>query len=171
MDKKYKALGITIWLILPIVLAYVMPSPEWKQDDDEYIYNLDKVVENGNIEEIKDIWQQAEEKYNVEWELLKAIWKHETGNGTSKAWNELNNPGGLMYWNKSQGKMTLYKFDTKDDGIMFMAKILRKYYLDKGLTTIEEIGAKYCPVATNDNGYNKYWIPKVTQYYNEYKEE
>ena len=49
-------------------------------------------------------------------------------------------------------------------------RILKTYYFEKGLNTIEEIGAKYCPVgAANDpNGLNKYWVGGVTNVYNYY---
>lgn len=169
IPKNYRLPLIIGWTSMLVGFTIKTPSNEWKEECNEYYQENYKVVQIENNQETKDIWQQAEEKYNIEWELLKAIWKHETGNGTSKAWLQYNNPGGLMYWNKSKGKMDFYKFKTQNDGIMKMAEILRKYYLDQGLTTIEQIGAKYCPVGTNDNGYNKYWIPKVTQYYEEYK--
>lgn len=98
--------------------------------------------------------------------LLVAISKHETGNWTSYNFKNKNNLGGL--WNGA--KETFYSYESLESGIEAFVNLLKNNYFGKGLNTIEEIGNKYCPVgASNDpNGLNKHWIPKVTQYYNNY---
>ena len=74
-----------------------------------------------------------------------------------------NHVGGM--WNGARGEF--YSYDTLEDGIDAYISNLKYNYIDVGLTTIEEIGNIYCPVGINDNGDNKYWIPKVTKYYKE----
>ena len=98
--------------------------------------------------------------------LLIAISKHETGNWTSKLFKENNNFGGL--YNSKEEKF--YSYKSKEEGLQAFVNLLKNNYFGKGLNTIEEIGNKYCPVgASNDpKGVNQHWIPKVTQYYNNY---
>lgn len=98
--------------------------------------------------------------------LLVAISKHETGNWTSYNFKNKNNLGGL--YNGSKG--TFYSYESLEKGIEAFVNLLKNRYFGKGLNTIEEIGNVYCPVgASNDpNGLNKHWIPKVSQYYNQY---
>lgn len=99
--------------------------------------------------------------------LLIAISKHETGNWTSRAFNKLNNFGGIM------GKNGLRSYQTKEIGLISFINLLKNRYFAKGLNTIDEIGNVYCPVgATNDpNNKNQYWKPYITKYYNEYVEK
>lgn len=98
--------------------------------------------------------------------LLVAISKHETGNWTSYNFKNKNNLGGL--YNGSKG--TFYSYESLESGIEAFVNLLKNRYFGRGLNTIEEIGNVYCPVgASNDpNGLNKHWIPKVSQFYNEY---
>ncbi len=98
--------------------------------------------------------------------LLVAISKHETGNWTSYNFKTKNNLGGL--WNGKQG--TFYSYESLESGIEAFVNLLKNRYFGKGLNTIEEIGSVYCPVgAANDpNGLNKNWVPRVTEYYNNY---
>lgn len=101
--------------------------------------------------------------------LLVAISKHETGNWTSYNFKNKNNLGGL--YNGSKG--TFYSYESLESGIEAFVNLLKNRYFGRGLNTIEEIGNVYCPVgASNDpNGLNKHWIPKVSQFYNEYLEK
>ncbi len=118
---------------------------------------------------LRKIYMVASQTYNIEYELLMAISIHETANFKSKAYLNLNNVGGNMEW--STGKSKLMVFDNVYDGVMYYARNLRKNYFDKGLTTIEQIQKRYCPVgAKNDpNGLNINWTRKVNQFYNELK--
>lgn len=96
--------------------------------------------------------------------LVIAISKHETGRWTSKAFKNMNNFGGIMC---STG---LKSYNSYNEGLDAFVKLLKNYYFNKGLNTIEKIGAIYCPIgASNDPaGVNKHWIPNVTKYYNNY---
>jgi hypothetical protein len=106
--------------------------------------------------------------YEVNPMLLAAIIKQETGNGTSQAVRNLNNPGGIML----QGSK-LKKFATLENGIEAMARLLKDFYIDEGRCDIVSIGAKYCPVgAKNDpKGLNRHWVPNVTTNYNKILKE
>ncbi len=99
--------------------------------------------------------------------IVISISRHETGNWTSKAFKNNNNFGGIM---TSKG---LKNYDSYEEGLHDFVRILKQYYFDLGLDTIEKIGAKYCPVgAKNDpNGLNQYWVGGVSQFYNNYLEE
>lgn len=104
----------------------------------------------------------AGKKYNIDPNLLTAIAKHETGNGTSRAANEKNNIAGMM------GKNGLRSYGSVEESIFDMARNLRQNYLDQGKDTIAKIGAKYAPVgAANDpTGLNNHWTKGVTHNFN-----
>jgi len=106
-------------------------------------------------------------KHNVNPMLVTAIARHETGNGSSYAVVNLNNPGGLM------GSRGLLRYDSLEYGIEAMIKNLKSLYIDMGLVTIEQIQKKYCPVgAKNDpTGINVHWLPMVTRSYIKILEE
>ena len=117
--------------------------------------------------EVKNDVEMISKQYEVEYELVEAIIRHETGNRTSKAFKELNNPCGNM--SRTTGKLIHYK--TINDGYRSCANNLKNNYINQGLVTISEIGHKYAPVnAKNDpNGLNNYWISGVTRIYNQLK--
>lgn len=108
-----------------------------------------------------DLVKEISARYEVDWKLIEAIVIHETGNRTSLAYKNLNNVGGLM------GSNGLMKFDTVEESYEFMIRVIKNYYIDMGLTTIEQIGSKYCPVgAKNDPaGINQYWVGGVKSIY------
>lgn len=93
---------------------------------------------------------------------MAAIAIHETGNGTSNAAKKKNNVGGMM------GKNGLMTFNSLEEGIDKMASNLKRNYIDKGLTSIEQIQKKYAPIgASNDpTGLNNHWVKGVSKYYN-----
>ena len=115
------------------------------------------------LDEVSCKIKKVAQDYGVDWRLAIAISTHETGNYTSYIFKYQNNVGGM--WNGAKGEF--YSYDTLEDGIDAYISNLKYNYIDVGITTIEEIGNIYCPVGINDNGDNKYWIPKVTKYYKE----
>lgn len=108
-----------------------------------------------------DLVKEISARYEVDWKLIEAIVRHETGNRTSLAYRNLNNVGGLM------GSDGLMRFETVADSYEFMIKAIKTYYIEQGLTTIEEIGSKYCPIgAKNDEkGINQFWVSGVKAIY------
>lgn len=83
-----------------------------------------------------------------------SISKWETGNYTSVAFKEKNNIGGMMC------QSGLIKYSTLEEGIEKFLINLKNNYFDIGLTTLEKIQPKYCPIgAKNDpTGLNKHWL-------------
>jgi hypothetical protein len=104
---------------------------------------------------------------NLDALMVAAIIKHESANGTSVAIRRQNNIAGFM---GSRGLMT---FDSIRDSIDFMVILLRTAYIEQGLTTLEKIQPKYCPIgAKNDpTGLNKHWLPTVRSFYRTMVEE
>lgn len=104
----------------------------------------------------------AGKKYDLDPNFLSAIAIHETGNGSSRAVNEKNNVAGMM------GRNGLRSYDSLEESIYDMARNLRQNYLDKGITTIAAVGAKYAPVgAGNDpTGLNNHWVTGVNRQLN-----
>ncbi|MGN4128083.1 NlpC/P60 family protein [Lysinibacillus sphaericus] len=111
----------------------------------------------GHIQTFLDTAQ----KYNIDPVLMIAIALHETGNGTSNAVVNKNNPGGLM--DPSTGSKQLYVFSTLDEGIEAMGRTLSNRINKDGLTTIDSLGAVYAPVgAANDpNNLNQHWVGNI----------
>lgn len=134
---------------------------------------VEKKVENTTCkfdnENACKIYDKAIEKGLTEKQslLVVAISTHETGYWTSKAFTKNHNFGGIM---TSKG---LKSYSTYEEGLDHFVSVLKNYYFDKGLTTIEQIGAKYCPVgAENDpKGLNVNWVPSVTSIYNSYTQK
>lgn len=98
--------------------------------------------------------------------LVISISRHETGNWKSNAFVNKHNFGGIMTNKATQIK----SYSSYQEGLNDFIRILKNYYFDLGLTTVEEIGAKYCPVgASNDpSGKNKYWVGSVSSFYQNY---
>ncbi|MBM4764126.1 glucosaminidase domain-containing protein [Bacillus sp. B15-48] len=111
----------------------------------------------GVLQNKGDLFVEAGKKYNLSPALLAAISIHETGNGSSNAARFKFNVAGMM------GKNGLKTYDSVADSIFDMARNLRQNYLDKGLTTLSQIGAKYAPVgAANDpTNLNNHWVTGV----------
>ena len=137
------------------------------QNTDIEVQETSSTTQNSNLSIIeRQIYEKALEVGLNEQQayIVVSISKHETGNWTSSAFRNKNNLGGVMC---NSGLKTYSSFE---DGLNGFVNLLKKHYFDKGLNTIEQIGAKYCPVgASNDpTGVNKYWVPNVTKYYNDY---
>lgn len=168
--------GIIYTMVITTALTFknnataevVVPVEEPKEEVIQIVM-VDKEVKRCNFNEIEcEIYHKAIEEGLTHNQALIviAISKHETGNWTSKLYKNSNNWGG----NYNGSIEDFYRFDTKEEGLEYFIRNLKKGYFDKGRNTIEQIGAKYCPVgAKNDpNNINQYWIPKVTEYYNDY---
>ena len=136
-----------------------------KQKDNE-IEKLKVIAKLNDIE--KKIYNKSikSELTHEQAILVVAISKHETGNWTSELYKKNNNFGGI--YNSREGKF--YSYESNEKGLQAFVNLLKNNYFGQGLDTIEKIGAKYCPVgASNDpTGVNQYWVPRVTQYYNNY---
>lgn len=112
---------------------------------DEKITSLESELhkyKNSFLEfDIEQKFKIAAEIYQIDFDILYAISRLETGNFTSELFMTKNNPGGI----KTLDGTDYQSFDSDFEGIVEMARLLKRYYFDEGLTTIEAIGAKYCP--------------------------
>ena len=134
-------------------------SQDWKQDAGESRVPAAKL---GGLGQYSQAFYDAGRKYGVDPKLLMAIAMHETGKGTSAAFLRKNNAMGISP--NGGGPRT---FSSVEESINYAARLLRKHYLDQGLTTIAAIGGKYAPAgAGNDpRGLNTHWVNGVSKYY------
>ena len=134
-------------------------SQDWKQDAGESRVPAAKL---GGLGQYSQAFYDAGRKYGVDPKLLMAIAMHETGKGTSAAFLRKNNAMGI-----SPNGGGPRAFSSVEESINYAARLLRKNYLDQGLTTIAAIGGKYAPAgAGNDpRGLNKHWVNGVSKYY------
>ena len=86
---------------------------------------------------------------------------------SSDAYNEFNNPAGLI----DPSTQKLWVFQSPDEGIIEHIYQLKKYYIDKGLTTPEAIKTTYAPDgAKNDpTNLNHNWLYGVKYFMDEIK--
>lgn len=118
----------------------------------------------GGLGQYAETIEQAARTANINPNLLAAIMAVETGWGSSMAFKVHNNPGGMM---TGANASELKHFENIEAGIQQMALHLKAEYIDKGLTTIEDIGAKYAPpgAANDPRGTNKSWVKNVKKIY------
>jgi len=93
-----------------------------------------------------DVFVKAADKYGLDWRLLPAISMKESGGGRA---------------------IPVLRFDSWEDGIYGVAAGLKKSYLDQGLTTPEQIMAKYTPPSLEIGGP---WAQGVQRYFAELSE-
>lgn len=117
--------------------------------------------EEDNFDEITLKIKKTAEKYEVDWKLVVAIARLETGNYTSYLFINKNNVGG----NYVDGEFL--SFATLEAGIDYFVSNLKRVYIDEGKVTLEEMQPKYAPIgAENDpNGSNKNWLPSTIKIY------
>lgn len=135
------------------------------------IINTINKYTKGNLTNKGEIFYLAGNKEKVDSILLVSIAILESANGTSMLAQELNNIGGIVWLGDDNVKhQGIWRdFDSVDECIYHLAYIIRRYYLDCGKVTIEQIGSKFCPVSENEG--NSEWVPGVTDIYNEIKKD
>ena len=106
--------------------------------------------------DIRQMFEIAAKAYDMDFKMVYAIARLETGNFTSSLFIENNNPGGI----KNKDLNGWAYFDTQFEGILEMTRLLRYGYIDKGLTTLEAIGSVYCPGSDS-------WVIQVREIINE----
>ena len=84
-----------------------------------------------------------EQEYGINAYFTIAVMKLESGHGKSKIAKDKNNLFGLNAidgdaYNKA------YSFKTKGDSVRKFGQIISENYVDKGYTSIKEVGGKYC---------------------------
>ena len=128
---------------------------------------VEPVEEVCAFDEVSCKIKEVANNYGIDYKMAIAIAKWETGYYTSHAFKNLNNVGGMMFWNGKGSQ--LQTFESLDKGIEAYISNLKYNYYDLGLNTIESIQKKYAPVgAANDpNNLNSNWVRGVSKIYNE----
>ena len=118
----------------------------------------------GGLAPYKQAFIDSGRKYGMTPDQVKigmAIAMLETGKGTSSAFRNKNNSMGI-----SPNGGGPRSFGSVEEGIDYGMRNLKRNYFDKGLTTIEQIGAVYAPIgADNDpRNLNQHWVKGVRKY-------
>lgn len=79
------------------------------------------------------------DKYGLDWRLVAAIAGNESGFGHAIPSNSYNAWG----WGIFTGKRDGIHFSTWNDGIATVSEGLKQHYVDRGLTTVDQIGRVY----------------------------
>jgi hypothetical protein len=153
---------------LPTVLPTVTPTPTKlisRGSIQRPVENRINAILSGRLKGKGEVFVKFGKQYNVNSILAAAICIHETGNGTSLAIRQRNNVAGMM------GKRGLMYFQSIDESIQYLCRLLKREYIDKGYTSIDLIQGKYCPLddPRDIDGINKYWLPCVTELYQKIK--
>lgn len=109
---------------------------------------------NSPLSEYASSYVQTADVYGIDWKLLPAIAGLESGFGRAMIHGSHNAYG----W----GSGRIY-FDSWEDGIDTILASLRTRYVDRGATTVSEIGSIYAESPT--------WAVRVERFMNEIAEE
>ncbi len=104
-----------------------------------------------------DLIFEVSQKYGIDYRLIPAIAQQES-NLCKKAPENCFNCWGVGI--HSRGRMC---FESYPDAIEWFARYLRVEYIDKGMTTPEEMMPKYCPLSSGS------WAFGVNQFMDELK--
>jgi len=111
------------------------------------------------------VFLNAQQQYGINAAVLASICMHESANGSSPLARSKNNVGGV----RIAGSTEFRTYGSVDECILHIAEFLKRSYINQGLTTIAQIGAKYCPVTdpTDTQGLNSGWGAGVSRWYNQ----
>lgn len=100
----------------------------------------------------------AQKKYGISASVLAAICIQETGGKSSNATSKNN------VSNIAQGK-GWRKFNSVEECIDYTAELLKNSYVNKGLSRLYQVNAKYCPVGDTRGSYTSQsaWAGKIQQ--------
>lgn len=130
---------------------------------------LDQMFRGTGLEGMGKTYVKYGKEYGVDPYLMASISMHETGSGTSDAFKDLNNVGGIR--KTSAGKdyelsdRAWAGYNTIENGIKDLARILDSVYYKDGLTSISQIQQRYAPLS--DSSLNTHWIGGVSKFYSQ----
>lgn len=106
----------------------------------------------------------AQKKYGISASVLAGICIHESGNGKSRLAKTKNNIGGV----RIAGSTKFRTFNSVAECIDYMGGLLKRKYVNQGLTTLSQINSKYCPPSdpTDTTGTNYIWAQEVNKHAN-----
>lgn len=111
-----------------------------------------------------DALVRAEEKYHVNAIHILGIIGYESGHATSKNSKELNNIAGIFDGRSSEQKA----FDSVDQCIDYLARLIRQEYIDKGREKIGDIAPKYLNGEPDKSASSENWAYNVTEISHDY---
>ncbi len=113
------------------------------QINDMRPYMVVKFLKNTPLESYSDLIVKTSDEYAIDYRLIPAIAMKESGGGLAVDQSTHN------AWGFGNGKTA---FDSWESAIAKVAQTLKKGYIDKGLTTPEEIMAVYAPPQLSTGG-------------------
>lgn len=125
-------------------------------DEPANVPEMDVMKDPGCFGGVEEMIQAACEFYGIGHEIPLAIARLETGHFTSAAYTDCNNVGGMSI---NEIPIT---YSSVDEGVDAFVSNLAENYIAQGLTTVEEISGKYCPVNADS------WADNVTALMAEY---
>ena len=168
MKDLFKAAGVVFMvIILTMLYAYNNNLEKELADEQKHVVELKKERDE-LLEDVEELSMQvantapathyelAASIYGVDKYMLEAIERLETGNYTSNIFYSLNNTYG------AQVNGEYLSYNSAEQSTFELARLLRFNYFEKGLDTLEEIGAVFCPS-------NPEWASKVNEIYEEIK--
>lgn len=147
-------------------------DPESKYYDSNFTLNYGTTAEmlnqklkgKGVLEGKGQLFYNSGMRIGVDPAFIAAVALHESGNGTSNAARNRNNPFGIM--DPSSGWSRIKNFSSIEEAAtQGWYKMVMKKFLDKNIVTPRLLQPYYAPFpASNDpDGLNKFWVGKVTQ--------
>lgn len=132
-------------------------SPTGQLDEERFLKRIDSA---GAFAGKGELFLKIADEWGIDPVLFAAIAMLETGNGTSNALVNKNNPGGL----KIKGQT--HHFSTLEEGMNSMGKTLNTQVIKLGRTTVEELGKVYAPVGDPDDIHqtNSQWAVNVNKF-------
>lgn len=122
------------------------------------LYLADRDFDESKMSNLGEVIYNMENEYNVNGLFCLAVSALESTFGTSDAAVNKNNLFGFI-----NNSGYLMEFDSPEDCVMYWGNLIRNYYIDAGLTTIDQIQKKYCPNSTT-------WAPNIHTLFKEFAE-
>lgn len=118
---------------------------------------------NSKLYGLGDALYEIEQTYGINGLFVLSIASNESGWGTRLA--NTNNIGGIT---KKGGGFRA--FESPDECIKYMGKLLANSYIGQGRTTVQAVGNKYCPSTASKPDQNIHWANTVSDIMNRYEQ-
>lgn len=120
---------------LRIINEFELPDPI---ESEQIVPKQFEVSYESEYDRIVAMIYEAAEIEELPGDLMVAIWRLETGNGTSKAFMNYHNFFGAT------GKDGLYQYPTESEGLKSFTKAIH-WYVSNGMDTPEKMQPVFCP--------------------------
>ncbi len=133
----------------PPKIAEVLPNNQFEgqvlgvEISDKRPFAVSNFLKNTPLEKYSSYIVEVSDKYDIDYRLIPAIAMKETGGGRTANENSYN------AWGFENGRT---KWGSWEESIDTVGKTIKKRYIDKGLTTPEQIMPVYAPPAVENGG-------------------